>query len=59
MAAGLGLLRLSPDAFWALTLPEFALAIRGALGLPLSGTGVPDPNALAALMQRYPDERQS
>jgi uncharacterized phage protein (TIGR02216 family) len=53
MAAGLGLLGLSPAAFWALTPRELSAALRGRLG--------PEPEAppsaceLAELMTRYPD----
>lgn len=54
MAFGLGLLRLSPEAFWTMTLPEFAAALRGAKGefapvAPLDATG------LHALMMMFPD----
>lgn len=52
MAAGFGLLRLSPDAFWAMTPREFAAAMR----LYDAGQGVaPDRATLARLMARYPD----
>jgi uncharacterized phage protein (TIGR02216 family) len=49
---GLGLLRLSPDAFWAMTPRELALAIGAVTGraaAPLERT------TLAALMRRFPD----
>jgi uncharacterized phage protein (TIGR02216 family) len=58
MAAGLGLLRLSPEAFWALTLPELAIALRGALGLPAKGGSAPEAHILETLMQLHPDDRQ-
>jgi uncharacterized phage protein (TIGR02216 family) len=48
---GLGVLRLSPDAFWALSLRELLLlggALRPAPGLDRAGLG--------ALMRRWPDE---
>jgi uncharacterized phage protein (TIGR02216 family) len=53
MAAGFGLLGLSPAAFWAMTPRELAAALRGRLG---PGTPTP-PSAheLADLMNRYPD----
>ncbi len=51
MAAGLGLLRLSPDAFWAMTPREFAAAI-GSL-VPLSVR--PTRRDLGGLMQQFPD----
>jgi uncharacterized phage protein (TIGR02216 family) len=49
---GLGILRLSPDAFWSMTPRELAAAIRarrGDAGAPL------DRHSLQALMQRFPD----
>lgn len=49
---GLGILRLSPDAFWRLTPRELALAIEAVIGklcAPL------ERSALAELMQRFPD----
>lgn len=52
MAAGMGVLRLSPGAFWAMSPREFAGAIRPftqEAGEPI-GRG-----ALEALMQRFPD----
>jgi uncharacterized phage protein (TIGR02216 family) len=50
---GLGVLRLSPAAFWAMTPRELALAIAAATGAtaPLQRT------ELADLMARYPDGR--
>jgi uncharacterized phage protein (TIGR02216 family) len=51
---GLGVLRLSPDAFWRMTPRELALAIEavtGRRGAPLSR------ETLAGLMERFPDER--
>jgi len=48
-------LKLSPDAFWAMTPRELALAARAVLGPaaapPLSRAG------LATLMMRFPDGR--
>jgi uncharacterized phage protein (TIGR02216 family) len=52
---GLGVLKLSPDAFWRMTPREFALAARAVLG-PVS-----TPIARAALtdlMTRFPDGRR-
>jgi uncharacterized phage protein (TIGR02216 family) len=49
---GLGRLRLSPAAFWALTPKELA-ALSGALQ-PLDGI---DRAALSALMRRWPDTK--
>ncbi len=51
MAAGLGLLRLSPDAFWAMTPREFAAAIGSLVPLPAR----PSRRDLGGLMQRFPD----
>jgi len=50
---GLGTLRLSPDSFWRMTPRELAFAIEAVTGrsAPLSR------NALAQLMNRYPDDR--
>jgi uncharacterized phage protein (TIGR02216 family) len=50
---GLGVLRLSPAAFWAMTPRELALAITAVTGAtaPLRRTD------LADLMTRYPDGR--
>jgi uncharacterized phage protein (TIGR02216 family) len=52
MAFGLGVLRLSPDAFWRMTLKEFSAVGRGMM---------PAPEKLgrqqfAELMLRYPDK---
>ena len=54
MAAGLGLLRLSPAVFWAMTPRELASALRGLAGI--SGAVAPlDRAALEHLAARYPD----
>jgi len=52
MTAGLGLLRLSPAAFWAMTPTELDWAL-AALSPPQGGA--PDRAALDALMARFPD----
>jgi uncharacterized phage protein (TIGR02216 family) len=52
MAFGLGVLRLAPAAFWAMTPRELAAAADGVAG------GRAEPlrrAALEALMRRYPD----
>lgn len=52
---GLGVLRLSPAAFWSMTPRELAAAIRarrGDAGAPL------DRHTLQALMQRFPDRSE-
>jgi uncharacterized phage protein (TIGR02216 family) len=49
---GLGVLRLSPQAFWQMTPREFALAVEAVLGpraAPLERA------AFEQLMRRYPD----
>ncbi|MCB1447687.1 MAG: phage tail assembly chaperone [Rhizobiaceae bacterium] len=49
---GLGLLRLAPDAFWALSLRELM-----AMGGGSRAAAPMDRTALAALMRRWPDRR--
>jgi uncharacterized phage protein (TIGR02216 family) len=50
---GLGVLRLSPDAFWKMTPRELALAIE-----TVTGRGAPlAREELTALMTRFPDGR--
>ncbi|WP_081651771.1 MULTISPECIES: rcc01693 family protein [Aurantimonas] len=56
MQAGLGLLRLSPRAFWAATPRELAAAL-APFGT-VAGEA-PARAALAALMQRFPDRDSS
>lgn len=52
MTAGLGLLRLTPAAFWAMSLKELDCAL--AVLMP-PGDSAPDRAALDALMAKYPD----
>lgn len=52
IAFGLGTLRLTPDALWALTPRELALVIEARSG----STQPPDRDALNRLMQAFPDE---
>ena len=54
MAFGLGVLRLAPAHFWAMTPRELDAAVRGRLGPP-ADTLTPSRAALDALMRRYPD----
>ena len=54
MAIGLGVLRLSPDAFWRMTPREFAAALRGLYGEP---TARIDRASLEALAARFPDRK--
>jgi uncharacterized phage protein (TIGR02216 family) len=49
---GLGVLRLSPDAFWRMTPRELALAIEAVQGRSAAPL---ERSALDALMQRFPD----
>jgi uncharacterized phage protein (TIGR02216 family) len=51
---GLGVLRLSPDAFWRMTPRELALAAEALLGPRVRPLG---RAAFADLMRRYPDGR--
>jgi uncharacterized phage protein (TIGR02216 family) len=54
IAFGLGVLRLSPDAFWRMTPRELAFAMRGLRGdvaAPLTRENFHD------LMRRFPDDR--
>jgi uncharacterized phage protein (TIGR02216 family) len=51
---GLGVLRLSPEAFWRMTPRELAAAIEAVKGRAVSP---PDRASLNDLMRRYPDER--
>jgi uncharacterized phage protein (TIGR02216 family) len=54
MACGLGLLRLRPADFWAMTPRELALALKGAAGLPVTGGSLHRAD-LDRLMHRFPD----
>ena len=54
MAFGLGVLRLPPAHFWAMTPRELDAAMRGRLGPP-AGARTPTRSALDTLMQLYPD----
>ena len=52
MGFGLGVLHLSPDAFWRMTPRELAAAIEAVLGPHQAGL---DREAFAALRARFPD----
>jgi uncharacterized phage protein (TIGR02216 family) len=54
MACGLGLLRLRPADFWAMTPRELSLALKGAAGLPIGGNPLHRAD-LDRLMHRFPD----
>ena len=53
MRLGLGVLRLTPDAFWAMTPNELLAALQGAGVAPIAG-GM-DRGALETLMAAFPD----
>lgn len=54
MAFGLGVLRLSSDTFWAMTLRELEAAASGVFGPP-SLWAAPTRREFTALMKAYPD----
>lgn len=54
MATGLGLLRLTPSAFWAMTPREMASAMGTLRGRPGEAPG---RSRLAELMSAFPDSR--
>ncbi|MEO0681856.1 MAG: rcc01693 family protein [Pseudomonadota bacterium] len=56
MRVGLGVLRLSPDAFWAMTPREFAAACSAFDG-PDEAPAMARRD-LEALMARFPDDRK-
>jgi uncharacterized phage protein (TIGR02216 family) len=56
MAFGLGVLRLGPTEFWAMSPREIEAAARGLSGP--SAQSAPRRAALEALMQRFPDRRK-
>jgi uncharacterized phage protein (TIGR02216 family) len=56
MRAGLGQLRLAPQDFWAMTLPELNAALRGT-GPAGPAEALPRA-ALDALMALYPDHEE-
>ena len=55
MGFGLGVLGLSADAFWAMTLKELAAALTGRFGP--APAAPPSRADLAALIERFPDAR--
>ena len=55
MAAGFGVLRLSPAAFWSMTPRELAAAMTAITGRS-AAVAAPSHRDLAALMQRFPDQ---
>lgn len=57
MRLGMGVLRLPPDVFWAMTPREFESAVRGAFGELACELGASRP-VLEDLMLRYPDKQE-
>ena len=55
MRLGLGVLRLSPEAFWSMTPGELRLALEGAGVLPVGGAQPMGRSRLAELMAAFPD----
>ena len=53
MAAGFGLLRLSPRTLWSMTPRELAAAL--SVGLPKAAQPPPSNASVADLMRRVPD----
>lgn len=54
MQAGLGILRLPPSVFWAMTPRELEAALRGAFGMS-ARHAAPSRSDLAGLMAAFPD----
>jgi uncharacterized phage protein (TIGR02216 family) len=54
MGFGLGVLRLSPDAFWRMTPRELAMAAQAIFG---SATPLLERATFLDLMKRFPDGR--
>ncbi|MEG6510091.1 phage tail assembly chaperone [Methyloligella sp. 2.7D] len=57
MEAGLGVLRLAPCDFWAMTPRELDAALRGAFGAPGPAMRL-GRDQLEALMARFPDRQK-
>lgn len=55
MAAGFGLLRLSPDVFWRMTPREFGQAVRPFVR---DGREAPSRASFEALQSLFPDEKR-
>lgn len=56
MGFAFSVLRLTPDAFWAMTPRELSAAMRFANGG--KGGARPERAALEVLMQRFPDQKK-
>jgi uncharacterized phage protein (TIGR02216 family) len=57
MALAFGVGGLAPRVFWAMTPRELDAALRGRLGFGVHAHA-PLRTEMAALMQRYPDEKE-
>ena len=57
MAFGLGVLRIAPRDFWAMSLAELNAAVAGSTGTAWSGEPL-SKHDLGALMERFPDTGQ-
>ena len=55
MTTAFGILRLSPETFWSMTLPELEAALRALSGRPYKSA--PARSDLGRLMQLFPDTR--
>ena len=55
MGLGLGVLRLAPAHFWAMTPRELDAALRGLFGRPATAPSPPRAT-LETLMRRFPDQ---
>lgn len=58
MQLGLGVLRLPPEQFWAMSVPEFKAAMEGyirAMGVAADGEKI-SREEFFALQQRFPDK---
>lgn len=55
MAVGLGVLRLPPATFWAMTPKELGAALAAITGP--ARLGAPSRSDLARMMQHYPDRQ--
>ena len=58
MRLGLGVLRLAPDVFWAMTPVELERALEGAGIVPAPGARPIGRAGLEALLARYPDKAE-
>ena len=54
-----GVLKLSPDDFWAMTYPEFVVLLEGAQGFVSEGAGqlACTRERLESLLREFPDKK--